>query len=426
MNDRQIAFKILNKIEKDKAYSNLILDSYLKEFESEVFSSSFISALVYGVTERLLTLDYEMSLYLKQPVKKLKPEVKTILRMGAYQILFMDSVPESAAVNESVKLTKKNGCSFASGLVNSVLRRIGENGLKIPETDNEIYNLSIKYSCPETLVKKFSDDYGIENAKGIIESSLGKPRIFAHVNTLKTDVDSLLLSLKTSGVDAVKSDFCENQIEFIKQGSIESLQQFKDGLFHIQDNSSALCVKKLQLGENMTLVDVCAAPGGKTYTAAEYMNNKGKIYAFDLYEQRANLIKSGASRLGIDIIEAESADASILNEALTEKADRVLCDVPCSCLGTLCRKPEIKYKDFGFIDKLCELQYNILINSAKYLVHGGVLVYSTCSLSVQENDRVCDRFLKENSEFEKLEDYITLLPHKGDSDGFFIASFRRK
>jgi 16S rRNA (cytosine967-C5)-methyltransferase len=426
MNDRLVAFKILNRIERDKAYSNLVLDSYLQQFKAEVYSSAFVSVLVYGVTERIITLDYVLSQYLTKPVKKLKPEVLTVLRMGVYQLKFMDSVPDSAAVNESVKLARKNGCEFACPLINSVLRKISQDEINYPDTENIIYNLSIKYSAPENLVKHFCDNYGVENAEGILEYSLKKPEICAKVNTLKISTDNLLESLKADGVSARKSDMVENYIVFDGFKSVDSLEQFKCGLFHIQDHSSALCVKALQAEENQTVIDVCSAPGGKAFTAAEYMNNKGRIIAFDKYEQRVDLIRKSAERLGIDIIDAKCRDASLADESLYNTADRVLCDVPCSCLGTINRKPEIKYKDFGFVDKLCELQYNILSSSSLYLKQGGLLVYSTCSLNKNENENICDRFLKENGNFEKYGDYRTLLPHIDKTDGFFIAVLRRK
>lgn len=426
MNDRQTAFKILNKIEKSKAYSNLALDSYLQNGRENIYSSAFVSYLVYGVTERLITLDYVISLYLTKPVKKLKPEVLTALRLGCFQLLFADSVPDSAAVNESVKLVKNNGCAFASGLVNSVLRKIAQNGITYPQTDDGIFDMSIRYSCPESLVRRFVGDYGKDDTEEFLKHSLLKPKICARVNTLKTDTASLISRLSEKGVSAVSSDIVPDHIVFDGFTGIENSAEFNEGLFHIQDLSSAVCVHSLELKEGMTLVDACSAPGGKSFTAAEIMNNKGIIYSFDIYESRVGLIKEGADRLGIDIIKASVCDASKVNEELIGKADRVLCDVPCSCLGTIGRKPEIKYKDFGFVDKLSQLQYNILSSCAEYPKQDGLLVYSTCSLSKAENENVCDRFLDNNKNYVKVGEYRTLMPHKDGTDGFFTAKFRRK
>lgn len=426
MDDRYLAYKTLFRIEKDKAYSNLTLDSMLESEGDGVYSKRFVSALVYGVLERMITIDYILSSYLKQPLKKLRPEVLTVLRMGVCQLKFMDSVPDSAAVNESVKLVKKVGCQYASGLVNSVLRKISAIDTDYPETDDVSYNLSIRYSCPQALVKQFCDDYGVENAEGILKCSLGNSPITARVNTLLTDTDSLIETLKASGVEAQQSEQLENYIVLKNTGSIQENEAYKNGLFHIQDISSGMCANAVNAREGMTVIDVCSAPGGKTFSIAENMNNKGKIYAFDLYENRVGLIKDGAKRLKIDIIEAKAHNAAEFIPELEGVADRVLCDVPCSCLGTLSRKPEIKYKDFGLIDKLCELQYNILSNSARYLKADGLLVYSTCSLSKRENEGVCDRFLNDNPDFEKAADYRTFLPHIDNTDGFFIAVLRRR
>ncbi len=425
MNDRQSAFKILNKIEKDKAYTNLALDSYLRTNAGEVYSSSFVSALVYGVTERIITLDWLLSKYLQKPLKKLKPEVLTILRMGAYQLKFMDSVPDSAAVNESVKLAKNNGCAFASGLVNSVLRKVSADELEYPETDDPIFDMSIRYSCPFSLVSHYCTDYGTKNAEGILSHSIGRQSIFARVNTLKTDFEELKASFGKDNIEIVPCDGIENHFEFRSHCSVESLPQFSDGLFHVQDISSAICVKSLELEENMTFIDVCAAPGGKTFTAAQYMKNKGKIYAFDLYEHRVKLISDGAKRLGIDIVSALQWDALAVKDDLKNTADRVLCDVPCTGLGVIGRKPEIRYKDLGLIDKLTQTQYNILVNASEYLKPDGLLVYSTCSLNKAENENVCDKFLSQHPQFEKHREYLTLFPHINNSDGFFIAVFRR-
>ncbi|MBQ5994350.1 MAG: 16S rRNA (cytosine(967)-C(5))-methyltransferase RsmB [Clostridia bacterium] len=426
MQDRQLAFNILNKIERDKAYSNLTLDSCLSKNEGEVYSSAFVTALVYGVTERLITLDYILSQYLTKPLKKLKPEVLTALRLGAYQLKFMDSVPDSAAVNESVKLVKKNGCAYASGLVNSVLRRVSENEIDFSKIDKTDELLSVKYSCPVSLVNSFIADYGIEDTEKILEHSLGRPNTFARVNTLKTNTEELLERLRQEGITAEKADGFENCIRFDSSFSFDSCKSFSEGLFHVQDLSSAQCVRLLDVSEGMTVVDACAAPGGKSFTAAQIMNNKGRIISFDLYESRVKLIDDNARRLGIDIITACAHDSSKTDSSLTECADRVLCDVPCSCLGTIGRKPEIRYKDLAFIDKLSQLQYNILLSSSRYLKHGGLLVYSTCSLSKRENEDVADRFLLNNPEFEKACEYRTFMPHKDGTDGFFTAGFRRK
>lgn len=422
MNDRAIAYKILLKIEKDKAYSNLSLDSVLGK--EEVCYEPFVRALVYGVIERKITLDYILSGILSQPIKKLKPQVLTVLRMGVFQIKYMDKVPVSAAVNESVKLVKQQGFSFASGLVNSVLRKAADREIFYPEDKNSSEYLSIKYSCPVELINKYIKDYGFENAVGILSTALEAPPLNIRVNTLKTTEEELINLLQNEGVEVSACDV-ENALT-VNNGNIFGTDCCKNGLFHVQDLASQMCVKALDPKPYETVLDMCAAPGGKSFTIAEEMENKGKIYSFDLYEQRVSLINSGAKRLGVDIIEAKTGDASVFDSNIS-LADKILCDVPCSGLGVIRRKPEIKYKDLGFIDKLTELQYNIICSSSLYLKKGGRLVYSTCSLNKDENENVCNRFLEEHKDFELLDGSpVTLMPHTDRTDGFFFAVFIRE
>ncbi len=433
---RQKAFEILLKIHISDAYSNLVLDTYLQKDNLDSRDRAFVSALVYGVCERQLTLDYNLSHYLKQPIKKLKPEVLVALRMGAYQLLFMDKIPHSAAINESVNLVKANKSAFASGLVNAVLRNISRNGLKLPDEKDDKY-FSVKYSCPQWLVDMWSDAYGNENAESILRCSLGEVPIYIRVNTLKTDADSLISLLKEEGVDAEKCDSMNDALVLRKQGSVENLQAFRNGLFHVQDLSSQLCCKVLDAKPGDNVLDVCSAPGGKAFTISQYMSDNGSITACDIYESRVNLISDGASRLGISCVKPCVSDATQFNEHFT-KYDKVLCDAPCSGLGIVRRKPEIKYKSAQDIDKLHNLQYLILCITSKYVKNNGTLVYSTCSLNPGENVDVCRRFLSDNKDFELCDisdvsnfgiiqdNMLTVIPSNKDTDGFFIAKFVRK
>lgn len=434
---RQSAFDILLKIYKDSAYSNLALDCFLNSSSLSGADRAFVSALVYGVCERTITLDYQLGLYLTQPLKKLKPQVLTALRIGAYQILFMDKVPASAAVNESVKLAKNNSAAFASGLVNAVLRKIAAAGLVLPKNENSLLFRSIKYSCPEWMLKLWSDSYGKENADKIAESSLGAPQTVIRVNPLKTDSDSLLKSLTDKGISAQKSRIDENALLLKKPGSLKELGEYKNGLFHVQDIASQLCCKALDAKEGETVLDICSAPGGKAFTLAEIMNGSGRIIACDIYPARLSLIENGAKRLGISNVHTLVNDGSVYNSNLP-MADKILCDAPCAGLGVIRRKPEIRFKTLAEVDKLPEIQYSILMISAKYLKPGGVLVYSTCSLNKKENEDVYYRFLEENKDFEPIKvlpfieratedgDTLTLMPHIHGSDGFFISAFRRR
>lgn len=276
MNERQLAFKILNKIERDNAYSNLTLDAALRENAAASASSAFVTALVYGVTERKITLDFILSRYLTKPLKKLRPEVLTVLRLGAFQLCFMDKVPASAAVNESVKLVKGCGCAYASGLVNSVLRKIAKDGFTYEKTGEKIKDLSIIYSCPKALVSKFVEDYGEEKTEKILSSSIGARPVTARVNTLKASPDELIALLSGENAVAEKCPEGENYIILKNTGAVEELKAYKAGFFHVQDISCGKAVKALSPKAGDTVFDMCSSPGGKAFTAAQLMKTRAK------------------------------------------------------------------------------------------------------------------------------------------------------
>ncbi len=433
---RQIAFEALLKVHKDGAYSNLVIDSLLKEnSELDERDKSFICNIVYGTLDRLILIDYNLGLYLNQPVKKLKPELHTVLRMGAYQLLFMDKVPSRAAVNESVNLAKVNKSNFAASMVNAVLRRVADNGLRLPEcSENDPEYLAIKYSCPEWLVTLWIDSYGFDNAISLCEKALESPPLVIRCNTTKISVDELIWKLAEEGVVAHKTDIMPEALIIDSKGAVDELEAYKNGLFHAQDLASQFCCNAVDAKPGETVFDLCSAPGGKTFTIAQMMDNTGLVRAFDIYQSRVELIKSGASRLGLSNVYSYLSDAAIFNENYG-LADKVLCDVPCSGLGIIRRKPEIRFKKPVDIDNLPELQYRILCNATKYLKDGGRLIYSTCTLNPKENSEVCDRFLKEHPDFSSIkvlpslprfgneENYLTLMPHIHSTDGFFVAVF---
>lgn len=419
MNPRQLALETLSKVIKDESYSNIAVKNALEKENMKPIDKSFYTSLVYGVLERKITLDYELSLYLKKPLKKLHPTVYAILLLGAYQILYMEKVPTHAAVNESVKLSRKNGVSFASGMINAVLRKIMDNGIVYPDTKNKEFDYSVIYSCPGPLVNLFIKSYGLEDGIGIMESALKVPPLTVRVNTLKTDSDTLVKLLSAEGVKAEKHETVRDALILHDTGSVTELEAFKKGLFHVQDLSSQICAMILGAKPGDTVIDVCAAPGGKSFTIAEEMEGKGKVHSFDLYEQRVKLIEDGAGRLGLENIEAEVRDATE-KELPGITADRILCDVPCSGLGIMGRKPEIRFKDLSEIDNLPDLQYAILCNSIRYLSSDGVLLYSTCTLNPAENTGVCERFVREHPSYE-IKESRTLLPHRDGCDGFFFA-----
>ena len=432
---RQTAFDILYKIKRDSSYSNLAVDSVLSDCELSNTNRAFVSALVYGVLERSFTIDYQLSLYLIQPLRKLKPQVLTLLQLGAYQLLFMDKVPESAAVNETVSLAKSCGCSFASGLINAVLRNVARNGVVLPEETDKYLYYSVKYSFPVELIKFWIKHYGEDNAVGIMSCCDGRPPLTVRVNTLKTTSDELSALFEKEEITSQIGPIADS-LDLGKCGSIEKTTSFKNGLFHVQDGASQFCAQALDPQPNETVLDLCAAPGGKSFTLAQKMKNTGRIIACDIHSHRLELIKNGASRLDITNIECFSNDASVFNSDMP-LADRVLCDVPCSGLGIIRRKPEIRLKPLDELKMLPPLQLKILECASQYVKNGGRLVYSTCALNPKENENVCKKFLENNTDFKVIQPeflpkntfvrdgFVTLMPHINGTDGFFFAIFER-
>ena len=433
---RLTVVKMLMKMDSSEAYSNLLLDHVFSETDLSERDKAFAAALFYGVLERRLTLDYIIEKNSKIPFAKLDPAAVEILRTGLYQLLYMDSVPESAAVNESVKLCKKLKCFSAQGFVNGMLRSFIRGGKKISYMGLEPEKrLSVEYSCPEWLTAKLISEYGTEFAVKALKASVGRPPVYARVNTLKTTTEKLLAELAKHKIKAVPYPGLENCIKLEKPGDIEKCAPFRQGMFHVQDISSQLCCLTLRPVVNETVLDVCAAPGGKSFTLAELMGNNGRLYSMDLHDMRVGLIEDGAARLGIKILTAMQNDASKFNGQLPQ-ADRVLCDVPCSGLGVIRRKPEIKFKSPEDFAGLPEIQYQILETSARYVKPGGTLVYSTCTLSRAENDDVAKRFAAAHPEFLPIvqpvpyagaagEPMRTYCPDENGGDGFFTAAFRR-
>ena len=433
VNTRAITHKLLKKIHIDKSYSNILLDKTLSEIDCSSQEKKFISALFYGVIERTITLDGIINKYSKIKANKLDADILIILRMGIYQLLYMDSVPDSAAVNESVKLSKKCKNPSLSGYVNGVLRSFIRNDKAFPTGSNIIENLSVEYSCPTWLIEKWLSEYGEETAVSMLKSSIGKAPVTIRVNPLKMNTKEIITLLESDGFK-VEETLLDNCYRISDGIAVENSKAYKMGLFYVQDISSQLCSLSLDACEGETVIDVCAAPGGKTFTIAIKMNNSGMVYAFDLHDNRVKLINDGAERLGLSNIIAQQNNAMVYNSNLP-LADRILCDVPCSGLGVIRRKPEIKYKNPDDFKNLPEIQYSILETSAKYLKSGGILIYSTCTLSKAENEDVVNKFLKEHSDFsgvcindkyERLSDWCaTIIPEYFNSDGFFIAKLKR-
>lgn len=433
---RLTAVKLLLKMENSDSYSNILLDSALDEAGLSERDRAFASALFYGVTERKMTLDFVIKQYSSMDFGKIEPEALAVLRMGIYQMMYMDSVPVSAAVNESVKLCKKLKLFGAQGFVNGILRSIARNNMQVDYSGLDVgERLSIEYSCPRWIADKWTREYGEENAVKALKASIGAPPIYARVNTVKTTDEELLRILKKEGIKASINPRLAGCIRLEKTGDIEQSEAFKEGLFHVQDVASQLCCLTLKPIVNETVLDICAAPGGKSFTMAELMGNNGRVISMDLYEQRVGLIAKGAERLGLRIVEPRENNAARFNEELPQ-ADKVLCDVPCSGLGVIRRKPEIKYKEESEFEELPKLQRAILDVSSRYVKVGGTLVYSTCTLSRAENDEVAQDFANTHPDFSPIVQPIpyagaenspmrTFFPEEDGGDGFFTAAFRR-
>jgi 16S rRNA (cytosine967-C5)-methyltransferase len=440
---RTAALQALLHVDENEGYSNLVLNKTLEKFQLEPREASLASAIFYGVLERRLTLDYYISLFCRAPGKRQSPVVREILRIAVYQILYLEKIPESAAVNEAVNCARENGAVKACGFINGVLRAMLREKEKLrlpPEESGTVRGLSLRHSCPEWLIRLWMRAYGGDCAKGILASLSGRPPVFARVNNTRISREKLSDLLRAEDVKPISITWDPDALELQNTGSVTGLKSFQDGFFHIQDLSSQLCCRVVDPRPGERVVDVCAAPGGKSFTMAERMENRGEVLAFDKYKGKAGLIRQGAARLSLSAVKAGVRDAAAASDDLPG-AQRVLCDVPCSGLGIIRRKPEIRYKPQHTLDSLPDLQYLILCRSARLTAPGGLLVYSTCTLNPSENGENAERFLKEHGGFEPCplylpetisrvmdepENELTLMPHIHGTDGFFIAAFRRR
>lgn len=419
-NARKVALKALCEV-RGSAYSNITLNKFLKEADLSSTDKALATAVFYGVLDRTITLDYVLSKHIKTPLKKLPPVALENLRIALYQIMYMNKIPDSAAVNEAVKIIKNSKQRHLSGFTNGVLRNILRDGTDIP-SGNDVKSLSIKYSCPEWIISSFIKDYGVDNAINLLESSLKTPPVTLRVNTLKTDTAALAKVLLSENIKTQQLGL-DNALELKCGIDITKSKAYLDGLFHVQDVASQTAVGVLSPNPNERVLDVCAAPGGKTFTMAQYMNNMGEIIACDLYQGRVELIKKGCARLGIGIINAIQNDATVKNTELGQ-FDAILCDVLCSGLGVIRRKPEIKYKNISEYEDITLIQGKILENAASYLKPDGRILYSTCTLRKCENEGVVQCFLDKYPQYE-LKYQHTFMPHIDGSDGFYCALLQK-
>ncbi len=421
---RKTAVDILLNIEKDGSYSNISLKETFSQIQLSSRDKAFVSALVYGVLDRKISIDYLISKYIKTTVSKIKPITRMALRIAVYQIKFMDKVPASAAVNESVNIVKTSKEKFNASFTNGVLRAYLRNPIELPDGD-DVVSLKFRYSCPEWIIKGFIRDYGLDTAKKLLEESLKHPPVVIKVNTVKTDVETLISSLKSEGITAAE---CEVKNSLILNGAVDisNSKAYNDGLFYAEDIASQILISDIGINEGDRILDTCAAPGGKSFGMAMLCGKTGKVVSLDLYEHRVNLIKKNANRLNLNNISSYTTDASLYNDKLGE-FDVVLCDVPCSGLGVIRRKPEIKYKEITEADfeLLLKTQKEILEVSSRYVKCGGTLVYSTCTLNNDENRMQVMTFLDKHPDYE-LQYMNELMPHINNSDGFFYAKLKKQ
>lgn len=416
---RTAAYRALMRVEGEDAYSNIALRAELRRANLNERDRAFCSALVYGTLERSVTLDAVLARFLKAPVSD--REVRVILRMGAYQLLYQQ-IPPRAAVDESVQLCRLARKKSACGLCNAVLRAVARAGL--PENLPEHTALGVTRGFYDRLVHV----HGKEAASAFLKDALCPPPLFVRVHTGRIGTDELIARLAEEGVSAEKT-VLPDALVLAGTGDMEGLSAFREGLFHVQDLSSQLCALALDAHADMRVLDTCAAPGGKTFTIAQTMEGRGRVVACDIHPHKIRLIEDGAKRLGLDCVSPMLNDAGKYNGDLAD-FDRVLCDVPCSALGGLRRRPELRVHS---VPQLAEMQYKLLETSSQYLKEGGILVYSTCTVFPEENDQVVERFLKEHPDFTGASTELlgnawkkTFLPGaEWPGDGFFVARLTR-
>ena len=440
MKARELALKVLIDIEENGNYSNIAINKHFKNINLNNKDRGLATELIYGVLENKYYLDYIIDKLSKIKCKKINIYVKILLRMGIYQILLLNSISDYAAVNETVSLVKKYD-KRSSGFVNAILRNVVRQKSTIGEVDikdDKIMYLATKYSYNPWIIKNWLNNFKEEFTEDLLEANSEKPSLYIRTNTLKISRNELLDKLKSEGIECNIVPTIDEAIRVENLKNIENNQLFKDGLFVVQDISSMIVGKVMNPKENSKVLDVCSAPGGKTTHLATLMNNTGKVVSRDIFDHKLKLIQSNVNRLGLTNVDIENFDASILDKNSIDKFDYVLADVPCSGLGIIRRKPEIKYKEKAEIKDLPKIQKNILENASKYVKLGGTLIYSTCTIQDNENIEVVNEFLDNNKNFKLIpidevnidldnqeNGYLKIYPNIHDIDGFFIAKLER-
>ena len=427
---REIALKTLYKIDKEQAYSNIVLNDEIKQNRNKINDKDIglISEIVYGVTTWKLTIDEIIKKYSKIRLKKISPWILNILRMGTYQIIFLDKIPKSAAVNESVNLAKRYGHASSSNFTNAILRKIEkEDYEEFFQIKDDVERISKTTSMPVWIIEELMKNNTIEEVEEICKNLNLRPEIIIRINKLKTTKEEIMRKLEDANIEYREIPDMEDFLVLNKIKNIENLSLFKEGLFTVQDASAGLTAIVLNPQEDEKVLDACSAPGGKTTYIAELMHNKGKIEAWDIHEHRTKLVEKNAERLGIKIINTDVKNSAEYEEKYKEKFDRILLDVPCMGIGVIKRKPDIKWqRKKEDIEEISQLQSKILETCSKYLKRGGYLVYSTCSILKGENEDIVNDFIKNNSDFEIVKSGLFNIKPDKEKDGFFICKLHKK
>ncbi len=420
MKVREIAFKVLWDILHDDLYSNIALDKALREEPLSMVDKKFLTMLVHGTLQRFSSLEFEIDQVTKGKV--VKDKMKLMLIMSLYQLRYMDKTPSYAIINEAVEFMKtldgKAGASFTNGVLRTLTRE--NHKPKINDFPSYLHYLSVAGNTPMFVCKMWESQYGIQTTKDIIKANLKEAPFAVRVNILKTSKEKLL------NKKFILGKLAKNSLIYLGNKRISELDEFKNGEISVQDESGQLVADILEPKENDLILDMCAAPGSKTGHIAELMNNKGKIYALDLYEHRVKLLNDGMQRLGITNVETKVADATALeNDFKKEMFDKILLDAPCSGLGVVRRKPDILRKITPErIDSIISDQIKLLESANLYLKENGILVYSTCTLNKNENEKQIRKFIEKHPDYFLLEEKI-IFPYEYDSDGFYIAKLKK-
>ena len=434
---REVALDGLKSRRRQGAWSDLFLKKAIKDAGLDDRDAALATRLCYGVLQNISLCDFYIASFSKVSIKKIEPQVLDILRLGIYQLTLTDRIPASAAVNECVKMARKQANTRAVGFVNALLRAASscEKLPEIPKDDFSSY-LSVRYSHPLWLVNRFIARLGEEQTEKLLAMNNEPAPLSVQVNTLVSSTAAVLKSLEDKGLTVTRHPLSSTELLLENAGSIEELDIFAQGCIMVQDTAAFLSVAAAEPQPGMDVLDMCAAPGGKSFAAAILMNNTGTIIANDIYSHKIGLIEEGAQRLGITIVYAKAADAAVYYESFSRRFDLVIADVPCSGMGIIRKKPDIRFKAESSLKDLPEIQYSILENAARYVKPGGILLYSTCTLFEEENEGVVARFLQGSGDFY-LEEFamsglgiikgqITLWPQQYDTDGFYFARLRRR